>query len=62
MLMATEPPHRPSGRVVSNIFFSLKNTDFVAVCAFAIIGLLITILTAQIFPLDRTIDLLLLSG
>jgi hypothetical protein len=51
MLMATYLPRRLSSGVVS------KDPDFVAVCAFAIIGLLITILMAQIFPIDRTIDL-----
>ncbi len=61
MLMVTELPRRPSSRVMSKPFYSLKNPDFVAVCAFAIIGLLITILIAQIFPLDNAIDLLVLS-
>jgi hypothetical protein len=61
MLMKTELPRRPSRRFVSNISYSLKNPDFVAVCVFAFIGLLLTILMALIFPLDRAIDLLLLS-
>ena len=43
-------------------FDSLKNPDFVAVCVFAIIGLLMTILMARIFPLDKAVDLLLLSS
>jgi hypothetical protein len=60
VLMATELPRRPYRRFVSNIFYSLKNPDFVAVCVFAIIGLLLTIFMAQIFPLDKAIDLLLL--
>jgi hypothetical protein len=61
MLMVTELPRRPSRRFVSNTFYSLKNPDFIAVCVFAIIGLLLTILMALIFPLDRAIELLLLS-
>ena len=59
--VATEP-RRPSRRGVSNIFDSFNSPDFVAVCVFAIIGLLVTFLMAQIFPLDRAIDLLLLSN
>jgi hypothetical protein len=59
MLMATEP-RGPSRRGVSNIFDSF-NADFVAVCVFAIIGLLMTIVMAQIFPLDKAVDLLLLA-
>jgi hypothetical protein len=60
--VATEP-RRPSRRGVFNIFDSFNNPDFVAVCVVAIIGLLMTILMAQIFPLDdKAIDLLLLSN
>jgi hypothetical protein len=62
MLMATESPRRPSRGVAWNLFDSLKNPDFVAVCVFAIIGLLMTILMARIFPLDKAVDLLLLSN
>jgi hypothetical protein len=62
MLMVTELPRRPSRRVISKISYSLKDPDFVAVCAFAIIGLLITFLMAQIFPPDKAIDLLLLAN
>jgi hypothetical protein len=61
MLMKTEP-RGPSRRGVSDIFDSFNNPDFVAVCVFAIIGLLMTFLMAQIFPLDKAIDLILLSG
>ena len=61
MLMTTES-RGPAGRGVSNIFDSFNNPDFVAVCVVAIIGLLMTILMAQIFPLDKAIDLLLMSG
>jgi hypothetical protein len=43
------------------IFEWLKNPDVVAVCAFALSGLLITIVLARIFPLDKAIDLLLLA-
>jgi hypothetical protein len=59
--VATEP-RRPSRWGTSNIFDLFNSRDFVAVCVFAIIGLLITILMAQIFPLDKTIDLLLLAN
>lgn len=61
MLMATEVPRRPSRGFSDKIFDLFANPDLVAVSTFAIIGLLITILLACIFPLDKAIDLLLLS-
>jgi hypothetical protein len=59
MLMATERPRRR--RFVPDIFYSLRDPDLIAVCIFAISGLLITLLLALIFPLDKAIDLLLLA-
>ena len=61
MLMATELPRRPSRRIRYEIFESFNNPDLIAVCAFAFGGLLITIVLARIFPLDKAIDLLLLA-
>jgi hypothetical protein len=61
MLMATELPRRPSRRIHDEIFGWLQNPDLVAVSAFSFAGLLITIVLAQIFPLDKAIDLLLLA-
>jgi hypothetical protein len=61
MLMATELPRRPSRGIRFEIFEWLKNPDVVAVCAFAFSGLLITIVLARIFPLEKAIDLLLLA-
>jgi hypothetical protein len=61
MLMATELPRRPSRRIRYETFGWLHNPDLVAVCAFAFVGLLITIVLARIFPLDKAIDLLLLA-
>ena len=59
MLMAAELPRRR--RFVSDIFYSVRDPDLIAVTIFSISGLLITLLLALFVPLDKAIDLLLLA-
>jgi len=60
MLMRPEPPRQEPRRMGLHILDGLINADFIALACFAASGLLITILLAWIFPLERAIDLVML--
>jgi hypothetical protein len=57
MLMVTEPR-----KAIPSISNALRDPDVVAVCGFAVIGLLLTIAIARVFPLDKAVDLIMLFG
>jgi hypothetical protein len=60
MLMRTDlPDRRDFGRHTFLTFLdSLKNRDFLAVCLFTALGLVLTICLARIYPVNDTINLI----
>jgi hypothetical protein len=60
MLMRPEPPRQEPRWTNFHILDGLINADFIALACFATSGLLIAILLAWTFPLERAIDLLML--
>jgi hypothetical protein len=53
VLMRPEPPRQDPRRISLHILDGLINADFIALACFAASGLLITVLLAWIFPLER---------